>query len=58
MPTPLGYALVKGYCEIDPELVLPQVRGNIEKSCEMISKGKADFERIVSHVLKIFKAKF
>ena len=58
MPTPLGYALVKGYCEIDPELVLPQVRSNIEKSCEMIAKGKVDFNRVVTHVLQIFKAKF
>lgn len=58
VPTPLGYALVKGYCEIDPELVLPQVRSNIEKSCEMIAKGKVDFNRVVNHVLQIFKAKF
>lgn len=58
VPTPLGYALVKGYCDIDPELVLPQVRSNIERSCEMVAKGKADFEQVVQHVLKIFKAKF
>lgn len=51
VPTPLGYALVKGYCEIDPELVLPQVRQNIERSCEMIAKGKVDFNRVTTHVL-------
>ena len=58
VPTLLGSALVKGYCEIDPELVLPQVRSNIEKSCELISQGKADFNEVVGHVLKIFKDKF
>ena len=58
VPTALGQALVKGYCEIDPELVLPQVRSNIEKSCELVAKGKADFNRVVNHVLKIFKDKF
>jgi DNA topoisomerase III len=57
IPTPLGYALAKGYCEIDPELVLPQVRSNIERSCELIAKGKADFNRVVDHVLTIFKKK-
>ncbi len=49
---------MKGYCEIDPELVLPQVRQNIERSCEMIAKGKVDFARVTSHVLQIFKDKF
>ena len=58
VPTSLGHALVKGYCEIDPELVLPGVRSNIEKSCEMIAKGKADYQKVITHVLKIFKEKF
>lgn len=58
VPTPLGLALVKGYCQIDPELVLPSIRKNIEKSCELIAKGKADFARILAHVLLMFKKKF
>lgn len=58
VPTQLGHALVKGYCEIDPELVLPQVRSNIEKSCELIAQGRADFNKVVGHVQKIFKDKF
>mmetsp|Transcript_3535 Transcript_3535/g.4062 ORF Transcript_3535/g.4062 Transcript_3535/m.4062 type:complete len:279 (+) Transcript_3535:1218-2054(+) len=58
VPTPLGNALIKGYCQIDPELVLPRVRSNIERSCELISKGKVEFNRVVSHALTIFKDKF
>ena len=58
VPTNLGLALVKGYCEIDPELVLPKVRSNIEKSCELVAKGRADFHRVTNHVLNIFKDKF
>jgi len=58
VPTPLGYALVKGYCEIDPELVLPRVRSNIEKSCDMVSRGRVNFNKVVNHVVGIFAAKF
>src|SRR3569833_82121 len=58
VPTPLGLALVKDYCEIDPELVLPSIRSNIEKSCELIAKGKADFSKVLNHVLEMFRKKF
>ena len=58
VPTPLGMALVKGYCLIDPELVLPSIRSNIEKCCELIAEGKADFNMVLSHVMKMFKKKF
>jgi len=58
VPTPLGLALVKGYCSIDPELVLPSIRQNIEKSCDLIAKGKAEFATVLNHVLSMFKKKF
>jgi len=58
VPTALGLALVKGYCSIDPELVLPSIRQNIEKSCDLIAKGKAEFATVLNHVLSMFKKKF
>jgi len=58
VPTPLGLALVKGYCEIDPELMLPTIRSNIEKSCDLIAKGKADFSKVLNHVMNMFKKKY
>ena len=58
MPTPVGLALVKGYCSIDPELVLPSIRQNIEKSCDLIARGKAEFNKVLNHVLRMFKKKF
>lgn len=58
VPTNLGMALSKAYCEIDSELILPSVRSYIEKSCDRVAKGHLSFQDVVDHVLKIFKQKF
>ena len=38
-PNPLGIVLVHGYLRIDPDLVLPKVRAQIEAQCTLIAKG-------------------
>jgi len=55
VPTALGLALARGICEIDPELILPSVRSNIEKSCESIAKGEVIQQTVIDHVINIFK---
>lgn len=39
-------------------MVLPSIRQNIEKSCELIAKGKVEFSKVLNHILTIFKKKF
>lgn len=58
IPTKLGIVLIHGIYSIDPELVLPVVRGNIEKECNLIARGKAAMEDVVDHALMVFKQKF
>jgi DNA topoisomerase-3 len=38
IPTDLGASLIHGYQLIDPDLVAPTLRSNIEKSVDMIAK--------------------
>lgn len=40
VPTDLGNMMVRAYMQIDPELVLPSVRSNIERSVALIAKVK------------------
>lgn len=58
VPSNLGLALARGYCDIDPELILPKVRRYIEKSVDRVAKGEIDFKLVVDHVLKIFLQKY
>jgi DNA topoisomerase III len=58
VPTGLGVVLVHGYYRIDPDLVLPDVRATIERFCDMIAKGVASKDEVVSHSLRNFQNKF
>lgn len=43
------------YLKIDPDLVLPKVRADIENQCTLIAEGKARIEDVVTHALDIFE---
>ena len=38
VPTSLGLSLARGYAEVDPDLMAPELRGNIEKKVNEIAK--------------------
>lgn len=58
VPTKLGIVLINGYTAIDPELVTPKVRADIESQCALIAVGKAKACEVIAHVLSMFKRKF
>jgi DNA topoisomerase-3 len=58
IPTQLGIMLVHGYLKIDPELVLPSIRRDIEQRMNQISKGQSDYETELRTALTLYKQKF
>ncbi|GMR36093.1 hypothetical protein PMAYCL1PPCAC_06288, partial [Pristionchus mayeri] len=58
VPTQLGVCLIHGYHAVDPELVLPTIRADLERQLDMIASGQADFMTVKNHAVDLFRRKF
>lgn len=58
IPTDLGYALISALSLIDEELVIPNIRAEIEKSVVKIAAGKSTYNDIIGSSLELYKKKF
>ena len=58
VPTQLGIVLIHGYQRIDPELVLPTTRANVEKVLNEIASGKRQFEQVLDDTIEKYRQKF
>ncbi|KAL3089882.1 hypothetical protein niasHT_022514 [Heterodera trifolii] len=58
VPTPLGTALLHGYQRVDPDLVVPTSRAQMERKLEQIAQGTADTETLRKETLDFYLDKF
>lgn len=58
IPTGLGKSLIESLSIVDPELVQPTCRAEIEDLVDSIAKGKKSFAEILKYSLNLYKEKF
>ena len=58
IPNTLGILLVHGYQRIDPDLVKPSMRSEIEKQFDLIATGRANYDLVLAHAVSTFQAKY
>jgi DNA topoisomerase-3 len=58
VPRELGKVLAHGYSLIDPQLVEPNLRSEIEKQLALIAKGEVAYDAVLAYALRIFQRKF
>lgn len=57
-PTELGKTLYKCYNSVDPELVAPELRGNMEGLISRIETGEKEYDQVLREMIHIFREKF
>ena len=58
VPTNLGKTLYKCYDSVDPELVAPELRGNMEALISRIERGEKEYHEVLSEMIDVFRRKF
>jgi DNA topoisomerase-3 len=58
IPTKLGKALIESLSAVDPEIVQPSIRADIENFVDQVAKGNKRFDEVLSYAVELYKKKF
>lgn len=58
IPTKLGKALIESLSAVDPEIVQPSVRAEIENYVHQVAQGNKKFEDVLTYAMDLYKKKF
>jgi DNA topoisomerase-3 len=58
IPTKLGKALIESLSSIDPEIVQPTIRSELENLVSQIAKGSKRYDEVLKYAIEVYKKKF